>query len=182
MDNKQIYKLIEESVGGIIKEIISKHYNSYEKINLTETRIIIDMYIIYIELKNNLNLIIDRLVDKFKITNKDSLFKLLVNYIYDEDTKTNIMSINKIVENSNGKTDIEIKNEHIKYLYEELVPVIFNEQVIDFINYYSNPILIYVYYIKNFFRNWKILLVLIIFIIIIYFTGKKLKNCNVSNI
>ena len=44
MDNKQIYKLIEESVGGIIKEIISKHYNSYEKINLTETSLILFHY------------------------------------------------------------------------------------------------------------------------------------------
>ncbi len=174
MDTEITYKLIDESIGLLLKDIIVKHYDSFEKINSTETRIIIDLNIIYIEVKNNLNLMIDRLVAKFKITEKDIMFKLLVNHIYDIDTRNKIMSVNKIILNSKM---VQTKDSHVKYLYEEILPILFNGEIIDFVKYYSDPILIYVYYLKNFFRNWKLILLFVFLFGIIYFTGKKLKNC-----
>ncbi len=174
MDTEITYKLIDESIGLLLKDIIGKHYDSFEKINSTETRIIIDLNIIYIEVKNSLNLMIDRLVAKFKITEKDIMFKLLVNHIYDTDTRNKIMSVNKIILNSKM---IQTKDSHVKYLYEEILPILFNGEIIDFVKYYSDPILIYVYYLKTFFRNWKLILLFIFLFGIIYFTGKKLKNC-----
>ncbi len=174
MDTEITYKLIDESIGLLLKDIIGKHYDSFEKINLTESRIIIDLNIIYIEVKNNLNLMIDRLVAKFKITEKDIMFKLLVNHIYDTDTKNKIISVNKIVENSKMA---QTKDSHVKYLYGELLPILFNGEIIDFVKYYSDPILIYVYYLKNFFRNWKLILLFVFLFGIIYLTSKKLKNC-----
>ena len=179
MNDEVTYKLIDESVGVLIKDILLKHYISYEKINSNETRIIIDTYIIYIDLKNNLNLIIDRLVDKFKITNRDNMFKLMVNHIYNEETKENIMKVNKIIQSSNIKSNEQQKILHIKYLYEEIFPVIFSDQIIDFIKYYSDPVLIYVYYGKNFLRNWKLILFITFLLLIFYFSIKKLKTCNI---
>ena len=179
MNDEITYKLIDESVGVLIKDILLKHYNSYEKINNNETRIIIDTYIIYIDIKNNLNLIIDRLVDKFKITNKDALFKLMVNHIYSDETKENIMKVDKIISSSNLKTNEQYKNIYIKYMYEEIFQIIFSDQIIDFIKFYSDSLLIYVYYIKNFIRNWKIILFFIFLILIFYFSIKKVKLCTI---
>ena len=121
MNDEVTYKLIDESVGVLLKDIVSKHYSSFEKINNNETRIIIDTYIIYIDIKNNLNLIIDRLVDKFKIINRDAMFTLMVNHIYNDETKGNIMKINKIIQSSNLKSNEQYKNLHIKYLYEDIL-------------------------------------------------------------
>ena len=172
-------KLIDESLGTLLKDIIGKHYNSYEKINNNEIRIIIDLRIVYIEIKNNLNLIIDRLVDKFKIVNRDAMFKLFVNHIYDDDTKENIMKINKIVSNQNLKTPEQFKKAHVDYLYGEFFITIFNDQIVDFIKFYSDPLLIYVYYSKNLIRNWKLILFVIFVLFIFYLTIKKLKLCNI---
>ena len=177
MNTNETFKLIDESVGTLLKEIITKNYVSNEKINNGETRIIIDLYIIYIEIKNNLNLLIDRLVDKFKILNKDSMFKLLVNHIYDEETKEAVIKINKIRQISNLKLPAQIKDSDIRYLYGELLLVIFPSQIIDFIKYHSDPILIYVYYVKNFFRNWKLILVFIFLLVIIFLIVRKLQTC-----
>lgn len=179
MNDEITYKLIDESLGSLLKDILSKHYNSYEKINNTESRIIIDSYIVYIEIKNNLNLIIDRLIDKFKIVNRDTMFKLLVNHMYDDETKENIMKINKIIPTQNFKLPEQYKKAHINYLYEEVFKIIFPEQIIDFIKYYSDSIFIYVYYLKNFFRNWKIILFVLFVLFIFYFSIKKLKLCNI---
>jgi len=179
MNDQMTYKLIDESLGTLIKDIILKNYNSYEKINNNETRIIIDLYIVYIEIKNNLNLIIDRLIDKFKIVNRDAMFRLLVNHIYDDDTKENIMKTNKIVSNQNLKLPEQFKKAHVDYLYGEILTIIFNEQIIDFIKFYSDSLLIYVYYLKNLFRNWKIILFFVFILLVFYFTVKKLKLCNI---
>lgn len=179
MNDEITYKLIDESVGSLIKDILFKQYGSYEKINNSETRIIIDLYIVYIDIKNNLNLIIDRLVDKFKIVNRDSMFKLLVNHIYDDETKEQILKINKLVFNKNFKLAEEYKKAHVNYLYNEIIQIIFSNQIIDFIKYSSDSLLIYVYYIKNLLRNWKLVLVFVIVLVIFYFTIKKLKLCNI---
>ncbi len=179
MNDEITYKLIDESVGSLIKDILFKQYGSYEKINNSETRIIIDLYIVYIDIKNNLNLIIDRLVDKFKIINRDSMFKLLVNHIYDDETKEQILKINKLVINKNFKLAEEYKKAHVDYLYKEVCQIIFSNQIIDFIKYSSDSLLIYVYYTKNLFRNWKIILVFVIILFIFYFIIKKLKLCNI---
>lgn len=178
MNDEVTYKLIDESVGVLLKDIVSKHYSSFEKINNNETRIIIDTYIIYIDIKNNLNLIIDRLVDKFKIINRDAMFTLMVNHIYNDETKGNIMKINKIIQSSNLKSNEQYKNLHIKYLYEEIFQIIFSDQIIDFIKFYSDPLLIYVYYVKNILRNWKLILFIIFLIVVFYFSIKKNKVCN----
>ena len=179
MNDQITYTLIDEGLGTLVKDILLKHYDSYEKINNTESRIIIDLYIVYIEIKNNLNLINDRLVDKFKIINKDNMFKLLVNHIYDDETRENIMRINKIIPNQNFKSIDQYKKAHINYLYEAIAKIMFSEQIIDFIKYHSDSLLIYVYYMKNLFRNWKIILLFAIIIIVFYFTIKKLKLCNI---
>jgi hypothetical protein len=179
MNDEVTYKLIDESIGVLIKDILSKHYSSYEKINNNETRIIIDTYIIYIDLKNNLNLLIDRLVDKFKITNRDNMFKLMVNHIYNEDTKEDIMRINKIIPSQNLKSNEQYKTLHIKYLYEEIFPVIFSDQIVDFIKYYSDPLLIYFYYIKTFLRNWKLIIFITVLIVTLYLSYRKNKMCNI---
>lgn len=177
MNDEVTYKLIDDSVGILLKDILSKHYVSYEEINNNDTRIIIDTYIIYIEIKNNLNLIIDRLVDKFKITNKDNMFKLMVNHIYDNETKEDIMKINKIIPSSNLQSNVDYKNAYIIYLYEQIFQIIFSDEIIDFIKYYSDPLLIYVYYLKTFLRNWKLILIIIFLILILYFSIKKLRIC-----
>ena len=130
MNDEVTYKLIDDSVGILLKDILSKHYVSYEEINNNDTRIIIDTYIIYIEIKNNLNLIIDRLVDKFKITNKDNMFKLMVNHIYDNETKEDIMKINKIIPSSNLQSNVDYKNAYIIYLYEQIFQIIFSDEII----------------------------------------------------
>lgn len=179
MNDQITNKMIEESVGTIIKDILLKQYGTYEKINKDETRIIIDLYIVYIDIKNSLNLIIDRLVDKFKIIDRDSMFKLLVNHIYNDETKENIMRINKIITTANLKLPEQHKKFHVDYLYGEIFKIIFNEQIIDFIKYYSHSFLIYVYYLKNFLRNWKLILFIIFILIIFYLGVKKLKLCNI---
>ncbi len=179
MNDQITNKLIDESLGNLLKDILYKQYNSYEKINNSETRIIIDLYIVYIDIKNNLNLIIERLVDKFKIINRDSMFKLLVNHIYDDETKERILTINKLISNKVLKSAEEYKKAHVDYLYNEIFQIIFSEQIIDYIKYSSDSLLIYVYYIKNMFRNWKIVLVFVIVLLVFYFTIKKLKLCNI---
>jgi hypothetical protein len=179
MNDQITYKLIDESLGTLLKDILYKQYNSYEKINNNEIRIIIDLYIVYIDIKNNLNLIIDRLVDKFKIVNRDSMFKLLVNHIYDDDTKEQILKINKLINNKNLKSAEEYKKAHVEYLYNEIFQIIFSNQIIDFIKYSSDSLLIYVYYAKNLFRNWIIILIFVIVLLVFYLTIKKLKLCNI---
>jgi hypothetical protein len=179
MTDQITYKLIDESVGSIIKDILLKQYKSYEKINNNETRIIIDLYIVYIDIKNNLNLIIDRLVDKFKIINRDSMFKLLVNHIYDDETRKQILKINKLIINKNLKSVEEYKKANVDYLYNEIFQIIFSDQVIDYLKYSSDSWLIYVYYTKTLFRNWKIILVFVIVLLVFYLTIKKLKLCNI---
>ena len=124
-------------------------------------------------------MIIDRLVDKFKITNRDSLFKLMVNHIYNDETKENIMKVNKIFNSLNLQTNEQYKDLHIKYMYDEIFQIIFFDQCIDFLKFYSDPLLIYVYYIKIFLRNWKLILFITFVILIFYFNIKKLKMCTI---
>ena len=179
MNDEITYKIINESIGSLVKEIVIKHYNSFEKINTYEIRIIIDLSIVYIELKNNLNIIVDRLVDKFKIIDKDKTFKFLVNHIYSDNIKQKILLINKIILfNPNLKTSEDILNNHITYLLKEIIKIIFDDEVMDFIKYYSDSTLIYIYYIKNIFRNWKIIIVVIFLLVVIFYSIKKLSKCN----
>lgn len=177
MNDEITYKLINESTEKIMKDVISKHYNSYEKINNNEIRIITDLSTSLSDIKNNLNIISDRLVDKFKIINKDMMFKLLANHIYNNDTKESILMINKIIPININLTDEQLKIIHVNYLYNEFLKIIFNSQIVDFLKYYSDPFLIYVYYIKNFLRNWKITLVILIVCLMFYYFYKKLKKC-----
>jgi hypothetical protein len=174
MDDNLINNQIDVTVGNYIKDIITKHYNSYEKLANGDVRILLNLEIVYLDIKNNLPIIIDRLADKFKIADKDAMFKLFINNIYSADVKEAFLETNKIIPGNLIKIESveKIKTQNIIYVYEQIFSILFSQQIIDFIKYYSSFWLIFIYHIKNIFRKWKMLLGIFIFLVCFYYLIK----------
>ncbi len=178
MDEKTVKSLIYKSAHPPLKKIVSKNLKNSEQIE-NETRIIIDLNIVYSEIKNSIESIVDYLVDRFKILDKDKLTKNLVIHIYSDSVKECILKINKIVSDSDFKdvADDEKNKYLVNYLVDQLIICIFNEDVrsilIDLSENKSNN------FINLLVSNWKILLTLFLIMIMILFIRKSylyLKN------
>ncbi len=159
MDDKTVKSLIYKSAYPPLKKIVSKNIKNYEQIE-NEIRIIIDLNIVYSEIKNYIETIIDYLVDRFKILDKDTLTKNLVIHIYNTEIKECILKINKILPNEIlNEVEAEEKNKYlIKYIVDELIKCIFTEDIISMIlelseNKSNN-------FVNILITNWKTLVIL----------------------
>jgi hypothetical protein len=65
MDDKTAKQLLFKSTNHIFKKIVIKNFKSFEIIE-NEVRIIIDLNIIYYQIKNSFGKIIDYVSDRFK--------------------------------------------------------------------------------------------------------------------
>jgi hypothetical protein len=160
--------LIKQSVTNIIIDIVNKYLTATEQI-ATDTRLIIDLSIVYSEIKNKIGVIIDILADRFRLSAKDELMKLLINNILSNDVSNCILKINKIMPNTNIKKPNE-------YLTDSIIDCIFTDTLIQsIINLSSNKNNItqqVLYYIKLY---WQIILIVLIVLIIGAFIINKLK-------
>jgi hypothetical protein len=184
MDRKIAKQLIHKSTNHVLKKIVLKNFKSYEIIE-NETRLIIDLNIIYFELKNSLGKIIDNIADRFKIIDKDTLTKNLVIHIYSSNIRECILKINKILSNeTTAKEEVvkeefvvkeesnekEIKNYYVKYLTGEILKCIFTNDIINDIIYLSEATeLNIISFIK---KNWKIILIVLVVLILIVLIKK----------
>ncbi len=172
MDYSNAKNLINQSVGNFINNIISNKFKDIEKIN-DDIRLIIDLEIVLVEIKNNLIIIIDLLIDRFKIIDRDELMKLFILHLFSDQTKSCVLKISKFLpityfsESKNAKDLLRIS---YNYLTEKIIDCIFNSYMInaliDLSDNNTNQI------IKFISRNWQIimastitLIVLLIFII-----------------
>ena len=160
--------LIKQSVTTIIIDIVNKYLTATEII-ATDTRIIIDLSIVYSEIKNKIGIIIDILADRFRLSGKDELIKLLINHILSNNVSDCILKINKIIPNTNIKKPNE-------YLTDSIIDCIFTNDIIQsLINLGENKNNITqtaLDYIKQY---WQIILIIIIALIIISFIINKIK-------
>lgn len=184
MDQIKAKQLLYKSTNHVLKKIVLKNFKSYEIIE-NETRLIIDLNIIYFELKNSLGKIIDNIADRFKIIDKDALTKNLVIHIYSSNVRECILKINKILSNETTvkeevikeefvikeeSNEKEIKNYYVKYLTGEILKCIFTNDIINDIIYLSEATeLNIISFIK---KNWKIILIVLVVLILIVLIKK----------
>jgi hypothetical protein len=186
-------ELINKSINPILKKIVIKNFKSYEPIE-NEIRILIDLNIVYIEIKNSLEKIIDHIVDRFKIIDKDTLTKNLIIHIYSSKVRECILKINKILLNENinkvklelnkskieselnkskveselnkSKVELESKNDYfVKYLTDEIIKCIFTDDIInDIINLSEDSEFNLINILKS---NWKKVIIVLLILIAI---------------
>lgn len=193
MDDKTVKSLIYKSAYPSLKKIVSNNIKTFEQIkNETqignepqignETQIIIDLNIVYSEIKNSMESIVNYLVDRFKILDKDTLIKNLVVHIYNIDVKECILKINKIIPNETlNELNSEEKNKYlIKYLVDELIKCIFTIDIINMILELSkNKSNNFIDFINILLTNWKTLSMLFSLMLILLLIRKSyvyLKN------
>ena len=172
MDDKTVKSLIYKSAYPSLKKIVSNNIKTFEQIkNETqignepqignETQIIIDLNIVYSEIKNSMESIVNYLVDRFKILDKDTLIKNLVVHIYNIDVKECILKINKIIP-------------------DELIKCIFTIDIINMILESSkNKSNNFIDFINILLTNWKTLSMLFSLMLILLLIRKSyvyLKN------
>lgn len=170
-------ELINKSINPILKKIVIKNFKSYEPIE-NEIRILIDLNIVYIEIKNSLEKIIDHIVDRFKIIDKDTLTKNLIIHIYSSKVRECILKINKILLNENInkvklelnkskiESELESKNDYfVKYLTDEIIKCIFTDDIInDIINLSEDSEFNLINILKS---NWKKVIIVLLILIAI---------------
>ena len=160
--------LIKQSITPIITDIVNKYLTATEQI-ATETRLIIDLSIVYSEIKNKIGLIIDILADRFRLSAKDELIKLLINNILSNDVSECILKINKIIPNTNSIKPNE-------YLTNSIIDCIMTDNIIQsIVNLSTNKNNItqqVLYYIKLY---WQIILIVLFVLIIGSFIINKIK-------
>lgn len=187
MDDKTVKSLIYKSAYPSLKKIVSNNIKTFEQIkNETqignEIQIIIDLNIVYSEIKNSMESIVNYLVDRFKILDKDTLIKNLVVHIYNIDVKECILKINKIIPNETlNELNSEEKNKYlIKYLVDELIKCIFTIDIINMILELSkNKSNNFIDFINILLTNWKTLSMLFSLMLILLLIRKSyvyLKN------
>ena len=160
--------LIKQSVTNIIIDIVNKYLTATEQI-ATDTRLIIDLSIVYSEIKNKIGVIIDILADRFRLSAKDELMKLLINNILSDDVSNCILKINKIMPNTNIKKPNE-------YLTDSIIDCIFTDTLIQsIINLSSNKNNITQQVLNYIKLYWQIILIVLIVLIIGAFIINKLK-------
>ena len=160
--------LIKQSVTTIIIDIVNKYLTATEQI-ATDTRLIIDLSIVYSEIKNKIGVIIDILADRFRLSAKDELMKLLINNILSDDVSNCILKINKIMPNTNIKKPNE-------YLTDSIIDCIFTDTLIQsIINLSSNKNNITQQVLNYIKLYWQIILIVLIVLIIGAFIINKLK-------
>ena len=171
MDDKTVKLLIYKSAFPPLKYIVSKNIKNSEQLD-NETRIIIDLNIVYYEIRNSIELILDYLVDRFKILDKDTLTKNIIIHIYNYKVKECILKINKIIPTENlSKIESELdsnpdeKNKYlIKYLVDELIKCIFTPDIINMILELAEDKSNNLFNILEI--NWKIIVILFVLILI----------------
>jgi hypothetical protein len=172
MDDKTIKSLINKSAYQPFKKIILKNLKNSEQIE-NEIRLIIDLNIVYYEIKISLESIIDYLVDRFKILDKDTLTLKLILHIYSKEVRECILKINKIIPNENlEELESEEKNKYIiKYLIDELIKCIFTNDIIsmllDLSENKTNSL------INILSVNWKIIVILFALMLILLLIRKS---------
>ncbi len=122
--------------------------------------------------------IIDFLIDRFKIIDRDELMKTFIIHLFSDQTKNCVLKISKILPTtyfSQSKDANALVKIARNYLTEKIIDCIFNPSIIDTLidlsDNNSNQV------IKFFLKNWKItigsLLTLIIMLIFIIKNKKK---------
>jgi hypothetical protein len=171
MDDQTVKSLIYKSAYPPFKKIISKNLNLEQIEN--EIRLIIDLHIVYREIIKSLDSIIDYLVDRFKILDKDTLTKNLIIHIFSKEVRECILKINKIIPNENlEELESEEKNIYlIKYLIDELIKCIFTNDIVSMLldlseNKTNNLINILS-------ANWKIIVILFALMLILLLIRKS---------
>ena len=167
MDDKTVKLLIYKSAYPPLKKIVSKNIKNSEQIE-NETRIIIDLNIVYYEIRNSIELILDYLVDRFKILDKDTLTKNIIIHIYNYKVKACILKINKILPSENLSeidSDPDEKTKYlINYLVDELIKCIFTSDIVNMISELAEDKSDNL--INTLVTNWKIIVILFILILI----------------
>jgi hypothetical protein len=165
--------LIETSVGNIINKIVNSNFTDIEKIN-GEVRLIIDMEIVLSEIKNNTMTIIDFIIDRFKIIDRDELIKTFITHLFSVQTKNCILQISKFLPGSyfkDSKNPNDLLKIAHKYLAQKIIDCIFNPYMIDTLielsDASSNQ------FLKFMIKNWKTLLASVLTLIIILIFYKK---------
>lgn len=167
MDYPNAKILINKSVGNIVNNIVSDKFKDIEKID-DDIRLIIDLEIVLAEIKNNLITIIDFLIDRFKIIDRDELMKIFIIHLFSEQTKNCVLKISKFLPTTyfseSKNADDLIKIAH-KYLTDKIIDCIFNPYMIDTLidlnDTNTNQS------IKFFSKNWKIIMASMLTLIII---------------
>ena len=167
MDYSSAKILINKSVGKIIDNIINNNFKDIEKID-DNIRLIINLEIVLFEIKNNLIIIIDFLSDRFKIIDRDEIMRIFLTHLFSEETKKCVLKIDKFLPvtyfNQSINTSDLTKNAHT-YLTEKIIDCIFNSYIIDnLINLTDNNTICSIKFIC---KNWKIIIVSILTLIII---------------
>ncbi len=168
MDDKTAKQLLTKSTNHILKKIVIKNLKSSEIIE-NEIRIIIDLNIIYYEIKNSLGKIIDYIADRFKIIDKDTLTKNLVIHIYSSKVRECILKINKILPNEN-KVKSESNDNYVKYLTDEIIKCIFTDDIVTNIIDLSEATEFNIINILK--SNWKKVIIVLLVLIAISLTRK----------
>jgi hypothetical protein len=156
---EQIRKQVFEATDKILTLIINKHFRKIEKLK-NEFRFVIDLEIVYSEIKNEFLTIIDFLADRFRIIDRRILERELVIRLYSDNVRKCLLSINKILPSTFFKTKY-IENEFREYLKLKINECIFNSFIVFLINNLSLEKNYFSYYIVLFFS------IIIIFLIII---------------
>lgn len=167
MDYPNAKILINKSIGNIVNNIVSDKFKDIEKID-NDIRLIIDLEIVLAEIKNNLITIIDFLIDRFKITDRDELMKIFIIHLFSEQTKNCVLKISKFLPTTyfseSKNADDLIKIAH-KYLTDKIIDCIFNpytiDTLIDLNDTNTNQS------IKFFSKSWKIIMASVLTLIII---------------
>ena len=165
MDDKTAKQLLFKSTNHIFKKIVIKNFKSFEIIE-NEVRIIIDLNIIYYQIKNSFGKIIDYVSDRFKIIDKDELTKILILHIYSSRVKECILKINKILSSeSNIKEESKSNEFYVKYITDEIMKCIFTDDIIREIIDLSEATEFNL--INTLKTNWKKIIIVVLVLILI---------------
>lgn len=176
MDYTNAKLLINKSVRNIIYNIVKSKFKDIERID-NDIRIVIDLDIIFSEIKNNIITIIDFIIDRFKIIDRDELMRIFIIHLFSEDTKNCVFKISKFLPKSyfdNASNADDLLNLVYSYLSDQIIECIFTPYIIDSLIYLSDTN-------SNFFfkfmkRNWKIIFGSMLTLIIMLIIAKKRQN------
>ena len=99
MDYTNAKLLIDKSARNIINNIVKSKFKDIEKID-NDIRVIIDLDIVLSEIKNNIITIIDYIIDRFKIIDRDELMRLFISQLFNNDTRHCVLTISKFLPSS----------------------------------------------------------------------------------
>jgi hypothetical protein len=181
MDYNEARILLNKSIGNIIYNIVKSKFKDIEKID-NDIRVIIDLEIVFGEIKNNIITIIDYIIDRFKIVDRDELMRIFIMHLFNDETKNCVLKISKFIPNT-FFTKATNSEELLKLVYgyftEKIIDCIFTPYIIDTLIELSDTNSSYIFkFIK---KNWKIIFISSLTLIIIMIIGiKRLENIKIK--